>query len=262
MPYQTLGYEVNGAVATITLARPAAFNAIDLTLGRELLGAAIEADEDAAVRCIVLTGAGRAFCAGGDVKAFAAAGDRAGVFLKELTTYLHGAISRLCRAAKPVLVGVNGVAAGGGLGLAMAGDLVLAAASARFTMAYAGIGASPDASSTYFLPRLVGVRRALELYYTNRVLSADEALRWGLVTRVLADAELPGALAALATQLAAGPTLAFGRAKRLFQDATSESLETQMELEARGIADSGHTEDFRRAVAAFAAKRPATFRGR
>ena len=214
------------------------------------------------MRCVVVTGAGAAFCAGGDVKAFASAGDRVGVLLKELTTHLHGAISRLCRAAKPVLVGVNGVAAGGGLGLAMAGDLVVAAESARFTMAFAAIGASPDTSSTYFLPRLIGVRRALELYYTNRVLSAREAMEWGLVTRVYADVAFPEALAALARELAAGPTLAFGRAKRLFQDSTSATLETQMELEAQAIAASGHTEDFSNAVAAFAAKRTTTFGGR
>jgi 2-(1,2-epoxy-1,2-dihydrophenyl)acetyl-CoA isomerase len=262
MAYATLRYEVKDAIGTITLGRPDTFNAIDLTLARELLDAALAADEDTAVRCIVVTGAGRAFCAGGDVKSFASAGERIGVLLKELTTHLHGAISRLCRAAKPVVVGVNGVAAGGGLGLAMAGDLVVAAESARFTMAYAGIGASPDASSSYFLPRLIGVRRALELHYTNRVLSAHEALEWGLVNRVHPDAAFPTALTTLARELAAGPTLAFGRAKRLMQDSTSETLETQMELEAQAIAASGHTEDFTNAVAAFAAKRPATFRGR
>jgi 2-(1,2-epoxy-1,2-dihydrophenyl)acetyl-CoA isomerase len=262
MAYETLRYDVRDAIATITLDRPDAYNAIDLTLGRELLSAALAADEDATVRCIVLTGAGKAFCAGGDVKTFAAAGDRIGILLKEITTNLHGAISRLCRAAKPVLVGANGVVAGGGMGLAMAGDLVVAAESARFTMAYAGIGASPDASSSYFLPRLVGMRRAIELYYTNRVLSAREALEWGLVTRVYADAEFPRALAALAAELAAGPTRAFGRARRLFQDSTRESLETHMELEAQAIAASGHTEDFTNAVAAFAAKRAATFHGR
>jgi 2-(1,2-epoxy-1,2-dihydrophenyl)acetyl-CoA isomerase len=262
MAYETIGYETRDSVATITLNRPRAYNALNLTLARELFAAALAADEDAAVRCVVVTGAGTAFCAGGDVKDFAAAGAQAGLLIKELTTYLHGAISRLCRAAKPVIVGVNGIAAGGGMGLALSGDLVVAAASARFTMAYAGIGASPDLSSSYSLPRLVGMRRAIELYVTNRVLSAAEAVEWGLITRVYPDAEFPGAFAVLARELAVGPTLAFGRAKRLFQDSTAETLETQMELEAQAIAASAHTEDFQHAVAAFAAKGPVTFRGR
>ena len=262
MAYETVLYEVKDAVATITLNRPDAYNALNLTLGRDLFRAALEADEDRAVRCIVVTGAGRAFCAGGDVKDFADTPDRIGILIKELTTYLHGAVSRLARAQKPVLMGVNGVAAGGGMSLALGGDLVVAAESARFTMAYSKIAASPDGSSSYFLPRLIGLRRALELHYTNRVLSAREALEWGLITRVHPDAEFPGALAALARELAQGPTLAFGRAKLLFHQSTHESLETQMELEAQAIAASGHTEDFRNGVAAFARKQAVSFHGR
>jgi len=262
MAYQTLRYEVKDAIATLTLNRPDAYNALNLTLGRDLFHATLEADEDPGVRCIVVTGAGKAFCAGGDVKDFAEAGDRVGVVIKELTTYLHGAISRLARTAKPVIMGVNGIAAGGGMSFALAGDLVVAAESAKFTMAYSRIAASPDGSSSYFLPRLIGLRRALELHYTNRILTAREALDWGLVNRVHPDAEFPGALAGLARELAAGPTLAFGRAKQLFHQSTQESLETQMELEAQAIAACGHTEDFQAGVKAFAAKQPVSFRGR
>jgi 2-(1,2-epoxy-1,2-dihydrophenyl)acetyl-CoA isomerase len=140
--------------------------------------------------------------------------------------------------------------------------MVLAAESARFTMAYSRIGASPDGSSSYWLPRLVGVRRAVELFYTNRVLSAREAVEWGIATRVVADAELPDAAGKLARELAQGPTLAFGRGKLLFHAATTESLETQMELESQWIAASGHTADFQEGVRAFAEKRSPTFRGR
>jgi 2-(1,2-epoxy-1,2-dihydrophenyl)acetyl-CoA isomerase len=262
MAYQTLRYEVKDAIATLTLNRPDAYNALNLTLGRDLFHATLEADEDPGVRCIVVTGTGKAFCAGGDVKDFAEAGDRVGVVIKELTTYLHGAISRLARTAKPVIMGVNGIAAGGGMSFALAGDLVVAAESAKFTMAYSRIAASPDGSSSYFLPRLIGLRRALELHYTNRVLTAREALDWGLVNRVHPDAEFPGALAGLARELAAGPTLAFGRAKQLFHQSTQESLETQMELEAQAIAACGHSEDFQAGVKAFAAKQPVSFRGR
>jgi len=262
MDYETIRYEVKDGIATLTLSRPDAYNALNLTLGRELFQAALEADEDRAVRCIVVTGAGKAFCAGGDVKDFHDNADRIGVVIKELTTYLHGTVSRLARTAKPVVMAVNGIAAGGGMSLALSGDLVVATESAKFTMAYSKIAASPDGSSSYYLPRMIGLRRALELHFTNRVLSAREAMEWGLVNRVHPDAEFAGAVGTLARELASGPTLAFGRAKLLFQQSTQESLETQMELEAQGIAACGHTEDFRNAVAAFTKKQSATFHGR
>jgi 2-(1,2-epoxy-1,2-dihydrophenyl)acetyl-CoA isomerase len=262
MGYQHLTLERRDQVATLTLNRPDAYNAFNLTFGHEIFQAVLEADDDAQVRCLLITGAGKAFCAGGDVREFVDNLPRIGAHTKELTTYLHGAVSRLCRSDKPVVVAVNGVAAGGGLSLVLAGDLVLAGESARFTMAYSKIAATPDGSSTYFLPRLVGLRRAMELYFTNRVLSAPEALNWGLVTRVVPDAELKPAAEALARELAQGPTRAFGAAKRLFHQATWESLETQMELEAQAIAASGRTQDFREGVTAFANKKTPTFRGR
>ena len=262
MSYQHLILERVAHVATITLNRPEALNALDLALGRELFHAVLEVDEDPAVRCVVVTGAGKAFCAGGDVKGFADNLPRIGVLIKELTTYLHGAVSRLCRSDKPVIMAVNGVAAGGGFSLALSGDLVIAAESARFTMAYSKIAATPDGSSSYFLPRLIGLRRSLDLYLSNRVLSAREALEWGLVTRAVADAEFKPAVDALARELAQGPTRAFGAAKRLLHQSTWESLETQMELEAQAIAASGHTRDFATGVTAFANKQTPTFEGR
>ncbi len=262
MSYEAITVERAEQVTTITLNRPDAFNALSLALGRELFHAALEADEDPDVRCLVITGRGKAFCAGGDVKDFVDNLARIGVHIKELTTYLHGAISRLARSDKPVIMAVNGVAAGGGLSLALSGDLVIATESARFTMAYSKIAATPDGSSSYFLPRLCGLRRAMELYFTNRVLSAREAEAWGLVTRVVPDAEFASAVSVLARELAQGPSKAFGAAKRLFHHSTWESLETQMELEAQAIAASGHTEDFKNGVVAFARKQIPTFRGR
>ncbi|MGH7391827.1 MAG: enoyl-CoA hydratase/isomerase family protein [Candidatus Rokuibacteriota bacterium] len=262
MPYQHVTLERRDQVATLTLNRPDAYNALSLALGRELFHAVLEVDDDPDVRCVVITGSGRAFCAGGDVKDFADNLDRIGALVKELTTYLHGTVSRLCRSDKPVIMAVNGVAAGGGLSFALSGDIVVAAESARFTMAYSRIAATPDGSSSYFLPRLVGLRRAMELYFTNRVLSAREAAEWGLVTRVVPDAELKSSVEALARELAQGPSRAFGGAKRLFHHSTWESLETQMELEAQAIAGSGRTEDFRAGVSAFAAKKTPVFRGR
>src|SRR6185437_3563048 len=202
MGYETVRYEVKDGVGTITLNRPEAYNALNLTLGRDLFHATLEADEDRAVRCIVITGAGKAFCAGGDVKDFADNPDRIGIIIKELATYLHGAVSRLARTAKPVVMAVNGIAAGGGFSLALSGDLVVATESAKFTMAYSKIAASPDGSSSYFLPRLVGLRRAMELYFTNRVLTAREAVEWGMITRAVPDGEFAGAVATLAGELA------------------------------------------------------------
>jgi 2-(1,2-epoxy-1,2-dihydrophenyl)acetyl-CoA isomerase len=263
MAYQHLTVERAANVATLTLNRAEAYNALNLPLGRELFTASIELDEDPDVRCVVITGSGRAFCAGGDVKDFVDNLGRIGAHVKELTTYLHGAISRLARSDKPVIMAVNGVAAGGGFSLALSGDLVIAAESAKFTMAYSRIAASPDGSSSYFLPRLIGLRRAMELYFTNRVLTAREAVEWGMVTRAVPDAELASTVGALARELAQGPSRAYGTAKRLFHQSTWESLETQMELEAQGIAACGHTEDFRAGVTSFAEKKPApTFRGR
>jgi len=262
MPYETITLERAQGIATITLNRPDAYNALSLILARELFGAVLEVDEDTAVRCIVLTGAGKAFCGGGDVKEFTQSLPRIGILIKELTTYIHGVVSRLVRTPKPVITAVNGVAAGGGLALALAGDLVIAAESARFTMAYSRIAATPDGSSTYWLPRLVGLRRAVELFYTNRVLTAKEAVDWGLATRAVPDAEFPPAVRTLAVELAQGPTLALGRGKRLLHLSTTESLETQMEHESQAIAQSGHTEDFAEGVRAYTEKRPPAFRGR
>ena len=262
MRYDAITLERDRGIATITLNRPDAFNALTLPLAQQLFHAVLEVDEDPGVRCIVLTGAGKAFCGGGDVKEFVQALPRIGILLKELTTQIHGVVSRLVRTPKPVITAVNGVAAGGGLALALAGDLVVAAESARFTMAYSRIAASPDGSSTYWLPRLVGLRRAMELFYTNRVLTAREAVDWGLATRAVPDPEFPEAVGRLAAELAQGPTLAFGRGKRLLHLSTTESLETQMEHESQAIAQSGHTEDFAEGVRAFAEKRPPAFRGR
>ena len=262
MSFQSILVDVKDHVATIILNRPEAYNALTIPLARELFEAAVAADEDPEVRCIVVTGSGKAFCAGGNVKEFAGNLARIGALLKELTTYLHAAISRFTRTPKPVVMGVNGVAAGGGFSLALSGDFVFAAESTRFTMAYAGIAATPDGSSSYFLPRLIGIRRAIELFYLNRSLTAHEALEWGLVNRVVPDAEFPEALGALARQLAQGPTLAYGAGKQLFHHSFSESLETQMELETEAIARSGKTEDFKSGVTAFAEKKMPAFQGR
>ncbi|MGH7410390.1 MAG: enoyl-CoA hydratase/isomerase family protein [Candidatus Methylomirabilis sp.] len=254
-------YAVKDRVATITMNRPDRYNALSTRVIQQLLEVVMACDEDREVRAVILTGAGPAFCSGGDVREFVESLEVLPLHLKRLTTFFHAAISRMCRMSKPVIAAVNGIAAGAGMSLAMACDLAVAAESARFTMAYSKIGATPDGSSTYFLPRLVGLRRALELTYTNRVLTAREAEAWGLVNRVVPDAELPATVNALAAELAAGPALAIGRAKRLFLMSQHESLETQMENETELIALSGKTADFREGVKAFTEKRKPLFTG-
>lgn len=263
MDFSTILYDVDAAthVATITLNRPAQFNALNLDMARELLLASIAADEDPGVRCVVVTGAGKAFFAGGDLASFDAAGDGRGSLIKEMTTYLHGAISRLGRMDAPVIASINGVAAGAGFSTMLACDIAVAASSAKFTMAYTKSGLSPDGSSSWFLPRMVGLRRAQELTLTNRVLTAAEALDWGLITRVVDDADLAEHVRALSTEIASGPTRSLGAAKRLMRDSADHGLETQMEHEARAIAASSLTADGREGVASFLEKRPPAYRG-
>ncbi len=262
MAYEKILFDVAEGIATITLNRPEAFNALDPQLANEFHDAIIVCSEDEAVRVVVVTGTGRAFCAGGDVKGFCEKIDMIGAHVKHLTTDLHGAVSRMIRMPKPVISAVNGVAAGGGMSLALAGDLILATESARFTMAYTQIGASPDGSSSFTLPRLVGVKRALELTLLNPVLSAADAVEWGIVNRVFPDDDFSQEVQKIAAQLAQGPTQAYGRAKALFYSSTSETLETQMEHETLHIAASGKTADFREGIFAFAEKRSPNFQGR
>jgi 2-(1,2-epoxy-1,2-dihydrophenyl)acetyl-CoA isomerase len=259
--YENLLFEVGDGVATLTLNRPEAANGIDLALGRDLMQAAIRCDEDPSIRAVVLTGAGRMFCAGGDLKAFAGLGDDLPRGLKELTTYLHAATSRFARMQAPLVTAINGPAAGAGMSLAVASEIAIAAASAKFTMAYTAAGLSPDGSSTYYLPRLIGMRRTQELMLTNRRLSAEEALDWGLITKVVPDESLADEARGAAQRLAQGPTRAYGRVKSLLSTALHESLETQMELESRGIAAMAGTADGREGIQAFLEKRAPTFTG-
>lgn len=262
MDHQTIRFDVRDQVAFITLSRPEAANSINLAVARELMDAAIRCDADPNVRAVLLTGAGeKMFSAGGDLKTFARLGEELSTTLKEITTYLHSAISHLARMDAPVIAAVNGVAAGAGMSLAMSADVVVAAASAKFTMAYTAAGLSPDGSATFFLPRLIGLRRAKELMLTNRVLSAQEAVEWGLVSRVVPDNELMTDARALATTLSKGPTCSFGAVKQLINESFSGTLETQMEFEARTIAQVATNADAREGIAAFLERRQPKFTG-
>lgn len=261
MDHSAIELSVKDHVAHLVLNRPDRANVVNAETARELLAAAIECDENPDIRAVLIRAKGPMFCGGGDLKTFVKQGDDLPAYLKETTTYLHGAVSRLTRQSAPVVCAVHGFAAGGGFSLAISGDLVLASQSAKFTMAYTKAGLTPDGSSTYFLPRLVGLRRALDLALTNRVLSADEAVEWGLASRVVSDEDLVSEAEALASSLAEGATWALGAAKRLLHGGFGESLETQMEMETRAIADSVRTHDGREGIRAFVEKRQPAFTG-
>ena len=257
--------DVADGLAWITLNRPKAYNALNKDLAGRLLDAVIRCDEDDAVRAVVITGNGASFCSGGDIRQMndAAAQDgSAAPFLKTLTVSLHEAIATIAHMAKRVVMAVNGAAAGAGFSLALAGDLVVSADSARFTVAYTAIGLAPDGSSTFTLPRLVGPKRAFELMCTNRALSAEEAEALGLVNQVFPHAEFATRARQFAADLARGPTAALGYAKRLVTLSAQSSLEAQMERERRAIAACGRTADFHEGTEAFFAKRRPTFQGR
>jgi 2-(1,2-epoxy-1,2-dihydrophenyl)acetyl-CoA isomerase len=260
--YETIDLDIRDQVAWVTLNRPKSFNALNAQMAKELCDLSIRLGEDREVRAVVLTGAGdQAFCAGGDVQGFADNADEVSALLKEMTTYLHMAISRLAWMRAPVIAAVNGVAAGAGLSFVAATDLAVAADTARFTSAYTQIGLSPDGSSTYFLPRIIGTRRTAELYLTNRVLSPAEALDWGLVNQVVPAAELTETVEALAGKLAKGATEAHGMVKKLLLMSPNDTLESQMERETRGIAALGRTADAREGFDAFVNKRKPEFTG-
>jgi 2-(1,2-epoxy-1,2-dihydrophenyl)acetyl-CoA isomerase len=262
MAYETILLDVRDGVAHLTLNRPDAANGISVGLARELMDATLEIAGDDRVRAVLLTGAGARFCGGGDVKEFAAHADDLPRHLRAVIAYLHPAIESLVRGDAPVIAGVQGSAAGAGLGLVGASDIVIAGESAKFVMAYTAIAVTPDGSSSWFLPRLVGVRRALELTLTNRPLSAAEALDWGLVTRVVPDDDVAGEAAALAERIAQGPTRAFAGAKRLIHESLESSFEEHLAHEAEWMAQISRTDDAVEGMAAFVEKRAPEFQGR
>jgi 2-(1,2-epoxy-1,2-dihydrophenyl)acetyl-CoA isomerase len=263
MAYANLDFGIADGIARITLNRPAQFNALDLAAMDELMDAVNVSSTDRRVRAVLLTGAGdKAFCAGGDVAGFVAAGEEGiALLLQRMTGVFHLAISRMAWMRAPVVAAVNGVAAGAGLSLVAACDLVLAADTARFTSAYTRIGLTPDGSSSFFLTRVIGPRRAMELHMTDRTLSAQEALDWGFVNRVVPATELMAEAGALAAKLAAGPTRAYGGVKRLIQLGLTDTLESQMEREARTIIEMAGSADGREGVRAFVEKRKPRFTG-
>jgi len=262
MKLETIIYEIQGNVATITLNRPDAKNAINLQMAKDLLSVALTCNADPNVRALIICGSGNTFCVGGDVKEFHANIDVLSNHLKEITTYLHAAISILSRINVPLVVGINGFVAGAGIGLACLGDIIVATESSRFTVAYTGIGLTPDAGTTYLLPRAIGLKKASELILTNRQLSASDALAIGLVTNVVPDGEIIPHINSVATQLATCATRALAMSKNLLQRGWTETLETHMQNESDVISQLGHTDDAKEGILAFAEKRRPRFLGR
>lgn len=258
--YETLQFEIEQNIARITLNRPEAGNALNKKMAWEFFMVSQECACNPNIRAVILTGAGKLFCGGGDLKELNAQTDKAAHF-REMTAYLHVAVSRFARMNAPLIGAINGTAGGAGFSLVCGCDLAIAVDNAKFTLAYTNAGLTPDGSSTYFLPRIVGTRRAMELAITNRVLTAQEALDWGIINKIVAGDELVNEVNALASKLAAGPTLAFGATKRLLQATFSESLETQMEDESQAIVDMTRTHDAQEGVSAFSEKRKPTFNG-
>jgi 2-(1,2-epoxy-1,2-dihydrophenyl)acetyl-CoA isomerase len=246
-----------GAVFTVTLNRPEVFNALTRTLQLEL-AEALDVAADPSIRCVVLTGAGKGFCAGQDLRELEALSGSVAEALEE--TY-HPVVRRIRALEKPVICALNGVAAGAGLSLALACDLRVAAESASLVPGFIGIGLVPDAGGTLFLQRQLGFARAFEWMCSNRRLSAAEALDWGLVSEVIGDDRFQFRVPEHAADWAARPTSAVAATKRLLDHAATAELEAQLALEASLQQRAVGTHDFTEGVAAFLEKRPGRFTG-
>jgi 2-(1,2-epoxy-1,2-dihydrophenyl)acetyl-CoA isomerase len=268
--------ERDGAIGTITIDRVNRFNSLDVTTARDLRKAALQFARDDSIRVVILTGAGGVFCSGADLKYIAAGGTGEdlgylspaareipsgfGEVFKQILEYLHSTISEIRRSPKPFIAAVDGIAAAGGFGLAMSCDLVMASDRASFEWAYSKTGLTGAESSTFLLPRLIGLRRALELMLLNPRLIADRALELGLITSVTPATGLHTEVMAIARKLAAGPTDAFGVAKSLLNQAAGiDRLDYHLDQELQHLARSADSPEFQEGIKAFFEKRAASF---
>jgi 2-(1,2-epoxy-1,2-dihydrophenyl)acetyl-CoA isomerase len=249
-------------IARIRLNRPGASNGMNVELLKALNDALLAAHADPRVRVVLLTGEGKNFCAGGDVKTFAAKGEALPDYLREATAWLQIATATLLRLKAPVVTGVHGFAAGGGgLGLVCASDFVVATRSARFFSGAVRVGMAPDAGATVTLAQIVGVRKALEILILNPTISADDALTLGLVNRVVEEGELETELLSLARELLALPPLAVAATKRLVWNGVGASIDERLGEEARVVSDLSGTADSREGLAAVISRRSPKFTG-
>lgn len=249
----------DGALARLCFNRPGALNAIDVPMAQALLAVSRQLAADPTVRAIVLCGAGRGFMAGGDLATLSADPVQGAA---DLITPLHEAVQILAGQDAPVIAQVHGVVAGAGMSLMLQADFVLAAEGTRFNLAYANVGASCDIGASWSLPRMVGLRPALEIALLGDTLEAADAARLGLINRVVPAAELEAQVDALAQRLAAGPTRALGQMRRLMRNAFDRGLPEQLDAEAAAFGLCAGTQDFRTGLDAFFARQPARFVGR
>jgi 2-(1,2-epoxy-1,2-dihydrophenyl)acetyl-CoA isomerase len=279
---QNIRTEKKGAVGAITMARPERFNALDVKMAQDLRKAALQFARDESVRCVILAGGDKAFCSGADLKYIqqsASGGENAeefsylkpearktevdyGTGFKEILEYIHSTISEIRRAPKPFIAAVKGIAAAGGFGLAMSCDLVFASEEAAFEWAYPKTGLTGAESSTFFLPRLVGLRKAFELIFLNPRLTAREAREVGLISGIFSSEAFDAELWGIAERLASGPTAAYGIAKRLINDAAGmDRLDPHLDKELRNLVQIARGSDFREGLEAFLTKRKPEFKG-
>lgn len=264
MNLETVKYELEAAVATVTMDRPDALNALSQQLTDDLEVAFTQAVADGA-RAVVFTGAGRAFCAGGDLREMQSMWEREGrieAFLEGPLGKLHSIIKLMRETPIPFIAAVNGVCAGAGVNFALACDIVLAAEDASFREAFVRIGLVPDCGGTFFLPRAVGEKLAAELFMTGDSITAERAAQIGMINRVVPASSLLAEAKQLAGKLAAGPTASIGRIKRMLNATFSNSLDAQLALEHECQIEAGKADDFREGIAAFFEKRPPAFSGR
>ena len=258
--------DIADAIARLRLVREDAANAIDGAMVESFAAAVEEIAEDLdgptpAIRCVLISAAGRAFTVGGDLRYFAERANELAIALGAMVPTYHAALNQLAEVGAPVVCAVNGPIAGGGLGIAWAADVVIAAEDARFATGFDKLGLSGDGGSSWYLPRLVGMRRAQEMLIRGRVLDAAEALEWGLVTEVVPASDLEARAEQIAAELAAGPSIGLARIRRLLRESSDLTLDQHLERENEAMMDTGHTADGAEGVRAFAERRPPDFRG-
>ena len=261
MPETPLLHEVRGAVAHLVLNRPSVLNALDQAMSDAFAEAAIAVAEDDRIRAVVLRGVGRAFMAGGDIGAFHRAGPDAPEVVGRLIAPLHRGLRHLAGMGKPLIASVHGAVAGAGVSLMLAADLAIAAEGTQLSLAYTKLGASADGGASWALPRVVGLRKAMEIALLNEPIDAEEARRLSLVNKVVPAAALAAETDALAAKLADGPTFAFGQMKRLLRRSLDHDLASQLDAEQEAFQSCAATPDFREGVSAFVEKRRARFSG-
>ena len=255
----TIQFSISDRVATISLNRPDAANGLNLELVTELAQVAKEVAQDDDIKAVIITAEGRFFCAGGDVKSMYEAKENPGAAVRKIADKLHEAIVIFARMQAPVICAVNGTAAGAGFSLAVCADLVVASKDAKFTMAYSNIGLSPDGSSSYFLPRLVGLRKAQELMFTNKLLTAQEALDWGLINAITESDQVLAQANDWAKMFVKGSKASNFAIKKLLIASGFNSLETQLDLESDTIEECANGVDGREGVRSFIEKEKPSF---